>query len=390
MRIIIGADTYYPNIDGASYFTQRLAEQLVRCGHEVLVIAPGKFFKDTYFTHNQVNILGTSSWPSGFHKDYRFSLPFGLQKHLKPIVLNFKPDVIHVQGHFFVENALIKIAKKNKLPIVATNHFMPDNLTHYVTLPKKLKKLLNDLLWWHFKRNFSELPVITTPTKTAANVLKNIGLTQEILPLSCGIDMNKFNPNNNGDYLKKQYNLPNKPTILVVNRLSPEKHVDTVLRAIAELKKTNELHFIVAGNGNQLINLKKLANDLKINDNVSFLGYVSDEDLPFIYPLANIFVMAGTAELQSLVTMEAMASGLPIVAANALALPELIYPDENGFLFNNDNYLELANYLKQLLENNDLRQKFGQKSLEIIKYHDISTTIITFEKLYQKAQTNHF
>ncbi|KKQ28056.1 MAG: Glycosyltransferase [Candidatus Magasanikbacteria bacterium GW2011_GWC2_37_14] len=390
MKIIIGADTYYPNIDGASYFTQRLAEQLVLRGHEVLVIAPGKSFNDIYSTHNQVNILGVSSWPSGFHKDYCFSLPFGLLKHLEPVVLNFKPDVIHVQGHFFVENALIQIAKKNHLPIVATNHFMPDNLTHYVALPKKIKKLLNNLLWWHFKRNFSKLPIITTPTKTAANVLKKIGLTQEIIPLSCGIDMKKFNPNNNSDYLKKRHNLPNKPTILVVNRLSPEKHVDTVLRAVAELKKNIDIHFIVAGNGNERQNLENLAKNLNISNNVTFLGYVSDEDLPFVYPLANIFVMAGTAELQSLVTMEAMATSLPVVAANALALPELVYPNENGFLFNDNNYLELANYLKQLLENSDLRQKFGQESLEIIKKHDVSTTILAFEKLYQEAQTNHF
>jgi len=205
MRIIIAADTYYPNIDGASYFTQRLAEQLVYQGHRVMVIAPSQTLLTGCFKHKGVDVFGVSS-------------PVGLFKKIKPMVLNFKPDVIHVQGHFFIEHAMIKIGKKYTIPIVATNHFMPDNLLHYLPLPKKINYLIKQLMWWHFKRVFFNLPIITTPTKTAANILRNIGITQKVVALSCGIDTTKFNNKNDSEYLRKRYHLPNKLILLAVNQ----------------------------------------------------------------------------------------------------------------------------------------------------------------------------
>ena len=108
-----------------------------------------------------------------------------------------------------------------------------------------------------------------------------------------------------------------------------------------------------------------------------------DEDLPNLYKIADCFIIAGTAELQSLVTMEAMASGLPVVGVNAMALPELIHDGENGYLFELDNIESLTQSLIKILSDEKLRKQMGDKSLEIIQAHDINNSMVTFESLYQ-------
>lgn len=383
MKIAVAADTYYPNIDGASYFTQRLVDGLVKRGHEVLVISPGRTKKNVYTSHHGAVTFEVASWPSGFHAEYRFCPPIFLKNKIRPALQKFRPDVVHIQGHFFIEAAAASVAKEMCVPVVGTSHFMPENLLHYAFfLTSGLKAQLKKLMWLHFKSVFKALPVITTPTHTAAKILKDIGIKQNVEALSCGIDMRIFNSANDGGYLKKKYALPDGPIVLCVNRLAPEKNVDLILRAVALALKQTPFHFVVAGDGKEKNNLQQLAQSLGISKHVTFTAYISDADLPNLYPLASVFVMAGTVELQSLVTMEAMASGLPIIAADALALPELVQKEENGLLFKPGDAQDLANYIQKLCANETVRKSMAQKSLAIIKKHDIETTIKRFEEMY--------
>jgi 1,2-diacylglycerol 3-alpha-glucosyltransferase len=103
-----------------------------------------------------------------------------------------------------------------------------------------------------------------------------------------------------------------------------------------------------------------------------------------MYQAADVFVIAGVAELQSIVTMEAMASGLPILAVNAMALPELCHDGENGYLFEMENENALSEKVAILATDLVLRKTMSGKSLEIIQKHDIRKTIPQFEELYKK------
>lgn len=384
MKILIAADTFYPSVDGASFFTQRLTKKLMDRGHEVLVIAPSTSLKSVNTkTPDGISVFGVTSWPTFFHKFYRFTPPLRLMSKIRPVIKKFNPDVAHIQGHFFIESTIAKLSRELNIPILATNHFMPENLTHYMHAPQYIENIVNKLAWKQFKSVFDKLPFVTTPTQTAAKVLKDIGLKQEILPLSCGIDLAKFNPNNDGEYLRQRYHLPNKPLVLCVGRLAPEKHIDQILKACAGALQKTTFHLMVAGNGMEKEKLLKLAKELGISDSVTFLGFVPDEDLPFLYPLASLFIMAGTVELQSLVTMEAMACGVPVLAANALALPELVHPGENGFLFDPQSVGELSGFIEKIISNPELKKYMSIQSLKYIKTHDINDTIRRFEELYQ-------
>jgi glycosyltransferase involved in cell wall biosynthesis len=140
----------------------------------------------------------------------------------------------------------------------------------------------------------------------------------------------------------------------------------------------------IVGGGDQLNNLKNLASSLGIKDRVTFAGYVTDQQLTTTLSEAKVFAMPSIAELQSIATMEAMASGLPIVGANAMALPHLIHDGENGFLFTPGDVDEMAEKLEQVLTmTHEEREVMQRNSLLFIRGHDITRTLDTFEALYR-------
>ena len=181
----------------------------------------------------------------------------------------------------------------------------------------------------------------------------------------------------------ERYKIPRKPILLYVGRLDKEKNLDLVIKASALAFGHVDFHLVIAGTGAEKNRLNKLAKNLGIEDHITFTGFVPDEDLPNLYAMAKCFVNAGTAELQSIVTMEAMATGLPIIAANAVALPELVHNGENGFLFEADDDNALAKYIERIFLDEPLRVRMGKESLNIIAEHDISKTINAFEEIYK-------
>lgn len=384
MRIVLANDTYYPHVNGSSYFTQRLAFYLNKAGHNVMVIAPSRRTRSENFTHEGISVVGITSIPVLVQKNFRFSPSVFVKRKIKKALKDFKPDLVHIQSHFFLSRTVAQTARKLNIPVMGTNHFMPENLVHFLHLPKKPEEILKRFAWKDFKRIFNKLSIVTTPTHAAAKLLRDNGFTKPVLPISCGIDTEKFNTKKDGSSLRKKYWIPNKSALLYIGRLDKEKNVDTLLKAFAQVAKKTDSIFVIGGTGAEKENLQNIAKDLKIDKNVIFLGFVPDKDLPLFYHLGDCFVIAGTAELQSIVTLEAMASGLPVIAVNAVALPELVKHGKNGYLFNINNTKILSKYMYNILSNKKLRQKMAAESLKIIKKHDIKNTVRHFEKLYRK------
>ena len=383
MKILIVADNYYPNVNGSSYFTQRLAFYLKQRGHQILVMSASRSIRHEPFQHNDIDVYGLRSFSLSFiYKDFRFSLPIGIRSAIAAELKRFRPDVIHIQDHFVISPVVQKVARELSIPVMGTNHFMPENLLHYLHLPKSLETIAKNFAWKQFRKIFEELHTVTTPTHTAVQLLEEVKLTKPVLAVSNGIDLKKFRVSNNGDYLKARYHLPAKPTLLYVGRLDKEKNVDMVLKALPAVLAETDMQFVIGGKGAEQDRLKILAKKLDIEKSVTFTGFVPDKDLPNLYKVADCFIIAGTAELQSLVTMEAMASGLPVLAVNAMALPELVKDGQNGYLFELDDVAGLSKCLIEVFSNSELRKRMGKKSLEIIQAHDIDKSMAIFESLY--------
>ncbi len=387
MKVLIASDTYYPHVNGASYFTQRLADALAERGHEVGVIAPSLTVHNDTLLRGKVHIYGVHSFPILLVPKFRFVFPWAISRRISSVMSDFKPDIVHIQMHFPVSRTVLHEARKRGIPVVATNHFMPDNLTHYLHLPSAVTRSINSAMWWDASRVLGRAQAISAPTQTSVDLMQP-QITKKMQVISNGIDLARFNPKNDPEPAGEAYKLPRKPILLFVGRIDKEKNVDVVLRAVALARSKADFHLVISGHGAETASLKRLTHKLGIGSEVTFTGFVPDRLLPSLYAAADCFVIAGIAELQCIVAMEAMATGLPILAARAVALPELVQSGENGYLFEPGDYRELAGRIVELFNDPALRRRMGAKSRGIIADHDVNTVMERFEDFYRTAMAH--
>ncbi len=379
LRILIGADTFAPDVNGAAKFAERLAAGLVERGHEVHVVAPAASRKHGTWKEvhegQEITAHRLYSWRWYPHDWLRFALPWRIKQNSARIIDNVKPDVVHFQSHIIVGRGLSVEAAKRGIRIIGTNHFMPENMLEFTLLPEAWQEWAVGLAWKAARRTFGRAEAVTTPTRRAAQFLeKHTGLAG-VHAISCGIDAHKYSPS---------WEPRTENRILFVGRVTGEKQIDVLLRALTLLPAELDAKVEIVGGGDQKRNLEHLAAELGIADRVTFTGYVTDEELRGAYHRASVLAMPSIAELQSIVTMEAMASALPVVAANAMALPHLVHDGENGYLFEPSNPDDLAAKLRTVLEASPEEYRaMKEASIRLIAAHDIQRTLTTFESLYR-------
>ena len=381
MKILFVSSTYYPHINGVYYFVCRIGPMLQDRGHKVAVIAPSESARFSLKKIDNLDVYGMPSLSVIVNPSVRLPIPFFLTSRIKRIIENFKPDVIHIQDHFPLGKAVVNVNKNMKIPIIGSNHFMPENLT-VLLKNEKLKQKLENYLWKGFSKVFNQVSLVTTPTETGARLIRP-RLKVKTIDISSGISLTDFNPLGDTREIKERYSLPDKPILLYVGRLDPEKHIEEILQAVALVGKKIDFCFVVVGKGTSKIPLEKLTNQLGIKDKVIFTGFVSDEDLPYFYKLSRCFIIASIAELLSLTTLQAMASGLPVISVNAGALVELVKDKMNGYLYEEGDIPVIAQSIENIITHDDVYTKMSEKSLEYVQQHDINKTLESFEKLYQ-------
>lgn len=389
MKILMAAETFPPDVNGAAIATERLAIGLAELGHSVSIITSSQSLKSSSVTNGPLNIYRVPSVLINKAQGFRVS-PRPLHSRIfKQIINELKPDIIHVNNPGLITQTAIKYAKKFRIPVIGSAHFMAENLAHYFHLPRGIEKIVSAGVWKLYANIYNKLDLIIAPTPATEDLLRKAGVKNKIVVLSNGIDLSKFNLINDADYLRKRLNLTKDPVILFVGRLEKEKQIDVLFKAAALIKEKVDFQIIIVGKGTEEKFLKDLANDLGIKSRITIVGYLPKEDLPYIYKTADVFVIPSIAELQSLVTMEAMASGLPVIGANAVALPHLIKDGKNGFLFEPTDDKELSDKLQMLLESSELREKMGKESLEIIRNHDINKIVKQAENIFLEAIKKH-
>jgi glycosyltransferase involved in cell wall biosynthesis len=317
-----------------------------------------------------------------FYPGVRLPIPVLLQYRVDQLLNRLKPDVIHVQDHFLLTRAVIRANRKLNIPIIGTNHFMTENITALLGSGKWARGLGNRM-WAGFSDVYNKLSLVTTPTETAARLIRP-KLNVDVVAISSGIDFGKFNPYGGTEKIKEKYSLPDRPFLLYVGRLDPEKRIEDVLRAVALVVWEKDFCFLIVGKGIRKPALERLAGELRISDRVIFTGFVPEEDLPYLYKLSRCFIIASIAELLSLGTLQAMASGLPVIAANAGALPELVHDKLNGYLFDPGDIDAMVRCIRDIFSDDVLCSKMSKYSLKYIAHHDIRRTADLFEGVYQR------
>lgn len=382
MKILIASDLHYPTINGVATFSRNLAKGLASHGHEVLVIAPSQTGKRYKEVDGNYVIERTVSVPFPFYQNFRISL--SPTREVKKIIEDFDPDVIHIQMLMWIGQAAMKYGNKYGIPIVTTNHAMPENLMDNLRLLAPVSRPINYILTAYGARFHSKADRITMPTQSAIDMFEVGKITTPIEAVSNGIDLSRFTPGTPSEEIYKHYGLPKDwPIISYIGRLDAEKHLPVLLRAFIRVQSVMpHVHLLVVGDGTERPLLESLANELGITNQVTFTGRVSDEDLVELHKVGTVFCMPSPAELQSIATLEAMASGQPIVAVDAGALSELCQNERNGYLCEQDNDEMIADGIINILENDALRSEMSKESLAIAKTHDLQTTLKKFEKIY--------
>jgi 1,2-diacylglycerol 3-alpha-glucosyltransferase len=384
MHIIIAGQTYYPAFNGQSIFTTNLAEGLVQRNHKVVVLTPSGQSPPYYTERHGVQIYGIKSVQFRFLHPDAFYTPFA-GKPIRRIFDTFQPDIVHVNDHYPLSHSVLKAARQHGVKVVGTNHFMPENLAPYVPWLVKVRPLLYWVLWRWMLGLFNRLDVATAPSKTAATILRRQGLRGPIYAISCGVNLNYFQPDPNLDRRawRLRYGLdPERVVFFFVGRVDGEKRLDVLLRALHYMDR-DDIQLAVAGKGSARNDLEALAQELNLGQRVHFTGFVPEEDLPALLNSADIFAMPSEAELLSIATLEAMGCGRPVLAARAGALPELVTEGINGYLFQAGDVTDAARYMALLADHPETWQSMGTASLQKVQLHSLDNTIQRYEMIYE-------
>nr|WP_208381344.1 glycosyltransferase [Paenarthrobacter ilicis] len=379
---MIAADTYPPHVNGAAQFGYRLAKGMTARGHNVHVLAcrqdKGKSFSEF---RDEATVHRLRSHGVFTHEYFRICFPWEIKKEISLLFDKVQPDVVHIQSHYMIGEQVLYEAVRRGIRIVATNHFMPENLNPFLPFPAWFKDIVGRVSWKDMGKVMGQADVVTTPTPLAAKAMHQHAFLRKVLPLSNGIDSSAY------ELLPGEIIEPHThPTVLFAGRLAEEKHVNVLIDAVAKTPRELNVHLEIVGGGEVRPALEAQVARLGLGDRVKFLGLASDEDLREAYIKADIFCMPGTAELQSLVTLEAMSASTPVLLANAMALPHLVRDGENGYLFTPNDSDELAGKITKLVElPEDQLKAMGKLSREMVEPHSLNGTLQTFEDLYRGA-----
>ncbi len=412
MRIAITSDLYYPMTNGVAVFAHNLAKGLAKQGHEVLVLCPSFTGRQHREKREGVTTFYLRSIRFPFYPDQINEVPEGKEflgmplprlayRHglwitvdpyptMKKVLNRFRPDVIHNQTAEMIAFAARRYAKKYDVPMVSTGHAYPDNITSQLKILKPIKRPLDAILRTYMASFLKHSEYATMPTEMAIDDLvpkKRKHFKVPVEPLSNGVDLAKFGPGKAQDRIYRKYHLPkDKPLVLYVGRVDPEKSLSNVVSAFAGvLDVIPEAKLVIVGDGTDRRHLQDLAQALGIEKSVYFPGRIYPPDIMEVYRAATLFATASETETQGIVLIEAAATGLPLVAVDAGAVRELCQHKRNGILCHPGDVAEMTDAMMKLLKNPELCERYGKESLEVAKMHDLNRTLQRFVEIYQEA-----
>jgi glycosyltransferase involved in cell wall biosynthesis len=262
---------------------------------------------------------------------------------------------------------------------------MPDNLAAFVPLVSKIKPFYNWVLWHWMREVYDRLDAVAGPSQTAVKMLKRVGLKPYVVPISCGVNTNLFRPISRVDRVawRSAYGIdPDKTIFFFVGRVDREKCLDVIIRAV-QLLGRGDIQFVIAGTGAAKDSLIELVKKLGLQEKVRFTGFIPNSDLPSVLNSIDIFTMPGVAELPSIASLQAMACARPMLAANAVALPELVTENSNGLLFRLGDVNDAVRCMSLLADNPERWIRMGAASLERVKAHSLENIVQSYEDLYK-------
>jgi len=380
LKVGIFTETYRPQINGVVTSIENLKKILIERGAQPIVFTVGRESGVKKEDFTIVHRFKSVAYP--FYPEYRFA-PSRFRK-VKKVVEKYKLDLLHSHGPFSMGLNALYAHKNLKIPLIGTFHTLLPEYIHYFIGEKSAEHFglfLKRYSWRYLKWYYSRCDVITCPSKTTANLLKQKSF-ENVLIISNGIDTKKFNPNVSGSKFKKAYGISeNEKIILYLGRISAEKNIPFIVKSASlVVKKIKDVKFIIAGEGPAKGELISLINEMKLNENFIFTGVLPSDLLLSTYAAANVFVISSHTDTQGLAILEAMSSGKPIVAAYSGVLGELVKDGRNGFTAKDVE--DFAEKTIQILRDVNLERKMGEESRKMVYDHSFERVGDQIAQLY--------
>jgi 1,2-diacylglycerol 3-alpha-glucosyltransferase len=357
VRILMISDVYFPRINGVSTSIQTFRQELKQLGHEITLIAPD-------YGLNTADEMGIIRIPSrSVPKDpedrmMRYGDILNLADRLK----QERYDVVHIQTPFVAHYAGIKLARLLGLPTVETYHTMfEEYLFHYVPyLPKTLMRFAAR----RFTRSqCNQVDNVIVPSTPLLELLRAYGVQTPIEVLPTGIQTERFRGGDGAAFRKKLGIDLQRPVLTHVGRIAHEKNIDFLLHVLDRVRdKITDALMIIAGEGPALEHLKKLAQQLGLQDHIRFVGYLSrDRELLDCYRAGDVFVFSSRTETQGLVLLESLALGVPVVSTAIHGTKDVLKPD-CGALIAEDELGDFTGKVLTLLRDKSLHKRLAAQA----------------------------
>jgi glycosyltransferase involved in cell wall biosynthesis len=296
------------------------------------------------------------------------------------LALRARPHVIHAQSYFGIGlEALMNGAWLN-IPVVGTNHTTIAGFAGH--MPVSVEKASAYAAWF-----FNKCDYVTAPSRSVFDELGGAKIARPIAVISNPIDTSLFSPgpDREATALRAKWCLSG-PLVSFAGRLAPEKNIEILLHALAALRARGVVaQLALAGHGSSDASLRQLAATLGIADQMRFLGTLPQPELASLLRLTDVFALMSTSETQSMVLLQAMACGVPVVAADSRALPEFVGP-ESGVLTHPHDADRLAAVLEHLLAAPETRHRMGSAGRQRALKYGVAAVADSWEELYQATQ----
>ena len=347
MRVAIFTDTFIPQVNGVARNTGMLAEALKARDIPCIVLSPDTGLKtgqgyELYFSHG-------FNFP--FYPECKVVLPN--YRDIRRKLDLFRPDLVHLATEFSMGLCGLKYASRAGIPAVGSYHTnLPQYLSYYGI------SFFSDLTWKYLRWFHSRCAINYCPSESTRRLLEDKGF-RNLDIFGSGVDTDLFSPEKRREYLRIRAGCGKSDTVLLyVGRLAPEKDLDVLMEAYVVLRKRyRDIRLVITGDGPMT---EKLMRDAP--SGVFFTGYLHGEELAEVYATSDIFLFPSTTETYGNVIIEAMASGLPVVAPYSGGIRENLIHRHNGLACRPRSVSDMVEAVELLKEDTGLRKKLSEQA----------------------------
>ncbi|MDE6624910.1 MAG: aldo/keto reductase [Lachnospiraceae bacterium] len=385
MNIGLFTDTYYPELNGVANSVFLLKKELEKKGHNVYVITT----KTPGAPAEEEGVYRMPSKSVSFVPERRLGLIY--HPAIARKIHQMKLDIIHTNTEFSIGMFGRIMAHEMFIPVVHTYHTIYEDYTHYIKKYISKEERAKKLAKLYSKFSVRGAEELIVPTGKVAELMQRYGVKPDINIIPTGIDLERFGFRDDTaqkDELKAALGIPREnKVVLYLGRVSEEKNIDEVMNYLDRyMESQKKVTFLVVGDGPYLGTLKEKAGELKHHQHMIFAGSKPWDEITHYYQLADVFVSASTSETQGLTYIEALASGIPIVARKDPCLEGVLLHGVNGYAF--DDAQTFIYGIDRILWNEN-QIDYGKNAADSVEQFSTEKFAARVENIYYHAIKTH-